>query len=247
MSSLLLIPARMQSQRLPDKPLREIHGKPMLLHVYERATQAACGPVYVVTGDEVIETFMHEQGGDVIRTEHAHMTGSDRIYEAWQSLPQAEQYDIIVCVQGDLPNLDPALVQEVVAHARQPEVDVATLACVSHDEEEFHNPNVVKVVLGKQEASGAFRALYFSRAAIPHGKGPHIHHIGIYAYKAEALKRYVALQQSPLEKQERLEQLRALEAGMVIMVGLVNTAPLSVDTKEDLIMVEQQMKESLHG
>lgn len=233
MSALVLIPARMASTRLPDKPLADIAGKPMIVHVLERAREAAIGPVVVACDDPRIRDAVAAAGGRAVMTRDDHQSGSDRIFEAVEAIDPAGAHDVIVNVQGDLPTLDPALARAAAALLDDPAVDIGTLAAEIRVEAERTNPNVVKAV-GSPIGPARQRALYFTRATAPWGEGPHFHHIGLYAYRRAALARFVGLPPSPLERREKLEQLRALEAGMRIDVAVVETVPLGVDTAEDL-------------
>jgi 3-deoxy-manno-octulosonate cytidylyltransferase (CMP-KDO synthetase) len=230
---LILIPARMASTRLPGKPLADIAGKPMIVHVLRRAQAAKVGPVVVATDDEAIATAVEKAGGRAIMTRSDHTSGSDRIFEALGVADPEGYARIVVNVQGDLPTLDPGAVKAALGPLADPAVDIATIAAEITIDDERTNPNVVKVV-GSPVAPFRLRALYFTRATAPYGEGPLYHHIGVYAYRRPALERFVKLAPSPLEQRERLEQLRALEAGMRIDVAIVESAPLGVDTPEDL-------------
>jgi 3-deoxy-manno-octulosonate cytidylyltransferase (CMP-KDO synthetase) len=241
---LVLIPARMASTRLPGKPLADIAGLPMIVHVLRRAEAAEVGPVVVATDSEAIATAVEKAGGRAIMTRSDHPSGSDRIHEALGIV--GGRAGIVVNVQGDLPTLSPADLRAALEPLADPAVDIATIAAEIRDEAERDDPNVVKVVgspvagalgagaLGASEPPSRLRALYFTRATAPYGDGPLYHHIGIYAYRRAALERFVSLQPSPLEKREKLEQLRAIEAGMRIDVAIVDTVPLGVDTPADL-------------
>jgi len=228
---LVLIPARMASARLPGKPLADIAGLPMIVHVLRRAEAAAVGPVAVATDSEAIAAAVEKAGGRAVMTRADHVSGSDRIFEALGALDTPAR--IIVNVQGDLPTLAPQDVRAALGPLADAEVDIATLAAEIRDEGERVNPNVVKVV-GTPIGARRLRALYFTRATAPFGDGPLYHHIGLYAYRRAALERFVGLPPSALERRERLEQLRALEAGMRIDVTIVDTLPLGVDMPEDL-------------
>ena len=230
---LILIPARMASTRLPGKPLADIAGMPMIVHVLRRAEAARLGPVVVATDDETIAAAVEKAGGRALLTRADHASGSDRIFEALGVLDPQGRARIVVNVQGDLPTLSPADLVAALKPFDDPAVDIATLAAEITKPEERDNPNVVKVV-GSPVAPRRLRALYFTRARAPAGEGPLYHHIGLYAYRRAALERFVKLPPSPLEQRERLEQLRALEAGMRIDVAIVDTVPLGVDTPEDL-------------
>ncbi|MBS0268338.1 MAG: 3-deoxy-manno-octulosonate cytidylyltransferase [Proteobacteria bacterium] len=231
--TLILIPARMQATRLPGKPLADIHGKPMIVHVWRRATEAKAGRVVVATDSAEILKAVKAAGGEAVMTRADHASGSDRIHEALTAIDPGRKADIIVNLQGDLPTLDPLLVTECIAPLATGDTDIATLAAVISDEEERGNPNVVKVV-GTPIGENRLRALYFTRATAPHGEGPFFHHIGIYAYRRDSLERFVSLPPGTLERREKLEQLRALEAQMRIDVAIVDTVPLGVDTPADL-------------
>jgi len=230
---IVLIPARMSSTRLPGKPLADIHGEPMIVHVWRRAVEADIGPVLVAADDSRIVAAIEAVGGRAALTRRDHDSGSDRIFEAVGAFDPSERYDVVVNVQGDLPTIEKSAVRAAVGPLSDSAVDIATLATPIRRAEERDDPNVVKAV-GTEVAPGRLRALYFTRARAPWGEGPLFYHIGLYAYRREALARFVALPPSPLERREKLEQLRALEAGMRIDIALVDVAPLGVDTPEDL-------------
>jgi 3-deoxy-manno-octulosonate cytidylyltransferase (CMP-KDO synthetase) len=232
-SPLVLIPARLAATRLPGKPLADVCGVPMIVQVWRRAREADIGPVAVATDDATIFAAVKDHGGEAVMTRADHPSGSDRIFEALGRLDAQGRHDAIVNVQGDLPTIDPAAIRAAVRPLADPAVDVATLAAEIVREEERTNPNVVKVV-GSPIGETRLRALYFTRATAPWGEGPLFHHIGLYAYRRAALERFVGLAPSPLERREKLEQLRALEAGMRIDVEIVATVPLGVDTPDDL-------------
>lgn len=231
---IVMVPARLASTRLPDKPLALIGGRPMIEHVWRRACEADVGPVVVATDALAIADAIRAVGGTAILTRADHPAGSDRISEAVERLDPDRRHDIVVNVQGDLPTLDPAVVRAALGLLDDPAVAIGTLAAVIGHPEEGDDPHVVKVV-GTAIEPGRLRALYFTRARAPSGPGPLLHHIGLYAYRREALQRFVSLPMSPLEARERLEQLRALEAGLRIDVALVDTVPLGVDTEAELI------------
>jgi 3-deoxy-manno-octulosonate cytidylyltransferase (CMP-KDO synthetase) len=234
---LILIPARLASTRLPGKPLAEIAGLPMIVHVLRRAEAAALGPVVVATDSPEIAAAVDKSGGRAVMTRADHASGSDRIFEALGKVDPAGRVDIVVNVQGDLPTVAPAVIAASLAPLADPAVDIATLAAEITKPAERTNPNVVKVVgtpVSTRTPPARLRALYFTRATAPTGEGPLYHHIGLYAYRRAALERFVTLPPSTLEQREKLEQLRALEAGMRIDVAIVDTVPLGVDTPEDL-------------
>ncbi len=238
---LILIPARMASTRLPGKPLADIAGEPMIVQVLRRAEAAGLGPVVVATDVETIATAVEKAGGRAIMTRADHVSGSDRIFEALGVVDPEGRAKIVVNVQGDLPTLDPGALKAALALLADPAVEIATLAAEIRDADERVNPNVVKVV-GSPVAPRRLHALYFTRATAPSGDGPLYHHIGLYAYRRAALERFVKLPPSPLELRERLEQLRALEAGMRIDVAVVDAVPLGVDTPEDLETARRALK-----
>jgi len=223
----------MASTRLPGKPLAEIAGAPMIVHVARRAAESGMGRVVVATDTAAVADAVATHGFEAVMTRADHQSGSDRIHEALSALDPAGMVETVINVQGDLPTIDPATIIASAAPLENPEVDVATLGVEITREEEKTNPNVVKIV-GSPVSSGRLRALYFTRATAPWGEGPLYHHIGLYAYRRAALERFVSLPPSPLEKRERLEQLRALEAGMRIDASVVATVPLGVDTPDDL-------------
>jgi len=252
---IVVIPARLASTRLPNKPLADIHGEPMIVHVWRRAIEAAIGPVLVACGEAAIVAAVKAAGGEAVLTRPDHPSGSDRIFEALQKVDPDGRHDAVVNLQGDLPTVDPQAIRAVLAPLAEPAVDIGTIATLIASAEERDNPNMVKVAVAFPEppvglptfALGASvglpaeapsakvgRALYFSRLPVPSGEGPHYHHVGIYAFRRAALARFVALPPGRLERRERLEQLRALEAGMRIDVALVDSAPFGVDTPADL-------------
>lgn len=235
----VFIPARLASTRLPDKPLALIHGEPMILHVWRRAVAAAIGPVIVAAADAAIAEAVIAAGGRCILTDPALASGSDRVHAALQVIDPDGEIATIVNVQGDLPTIDPALIGRVLEPLADPAVDIATLVCAISDPDERTRPSVVKAAVAWQPGGRIGRALYFSRATIPWGEGELLHHIGLYAYRREALIRFVGLPAAALEQRESLEQLRALEAGMRIDVARVTTVPLGVDTPDDLERARQ--------
>ena len=234
---LVLIPARVAATRLPGKPLADIGGEPMIVHVLRRAQEADIGPVIVATDAPEIAAAVEKAKGRAVLTRPDHASGSDRIFEALGRADPDRRAKIVVNLQGDEPTLDPNAVRAALAPLADDSVDIATLAAEIRGEAERSNPNVVKVVgtpIGGGPAVARLRALYFTRTTAPWGEGPLYHHIGLYAYRRSALERFVSLPPSPLERREKLEQLRALEAGMRIDVAIVDSVPLGVDTPEDL-------------
>jgi 3-deoxy-manno-octulosonate cytidylyltransferase (CMP-KDO synthetase) len=238
---LILIPARMAATRLPGKPLADIAGRPMIEHVIRRAKAARLGEVIVATDSEPIFAAVEKAGTRALMTSADHASGSDRIFEALQIADPDGKIRVVVNVQGDLPTLAADDLRSAVALLDDPAVDIGTLAAEIVKDEERTNPNVVKLV-GSPVAPGRLRALYFTRATAPYGEGPLYHHIGLYAYRRAALERFVALPPSMLEKREKLEQLRALEAGMRIDASIVSSVPLGVDTPEDLEAARRILK-----
>jgi len=235
---VILIPARLQASRLPDKPLADLHGKPMVVHVADRARAAQIGPVFVATDDEIIAKTVAAHAHTAIMTASSHQSGSDRISEALQKIDPDGKFDIIVNVQGDLPTIDPGIIAQALKPMEEGAVDIATLCAEITEPQEKTDPNIVKLV-GSPLGNQRLRALYFTRACAPYGDGPLYHHIGLYAYRRAALTRFVALPPSPLECREKLEQLRALEAGMRIDAEIVDDVPLGVDTPQDLERARQ--------
>jgi 3-deoxy-manno-octulosonate cytidylyltransferase (CMP-KDO synthetase) len=230
---LVLIPARMAATRLPGKPLADVGGRPMIVEVARRAVAAGIGRVAVATDAPEIAAAVTAAGLEAVMTRADHPSGSDRIFEALTTLDPAGEVEIVVNVQGDLPTIRPDTIRRALIPLSETSADISTLAAEITLAEERTDPNVVKVV-GSPLAPGLLRALYFTRATAPFGEGPLYHHIGLYAYRRAALQRFVSLPPSPLERREKLEQLRALEAGMRINVAVVDAVPLGVDTPSHL-------------
>ncbi|MEL6203652.1 MAG: 3-deoxy-manno-octulosonate cytidylyltransferase [Pseudomonadota bacterium] len=235
MNPIIIIPARMASTRLPGKPLADIAGKPMIIQVAERAQEADCAKVIVATDDRAVFDAVRDHNHHAIMTRQDHQSGTDRIAEALALTDPDAAHDTIINVQGDLPTIPPQDIRASLKPLEANECDIATLGTIISDPEEKTNENVVKIV-GSDTGhdNGILRALYFTRATAPWGEGPLYHHIGLYAFRRAALERFVTLQPSTLEKRERLEQLRALEAGMQIHAAIIDTVPLGVDTPADL-------------
>lgn len=234
MNPIVVIPSRLASIRLPDKPLADILGRPMIVHVLERAREANIGPVAVACADRAVAEAVAAVGGTAVLTDPSLPSGSDRVHAALASLDPQGVYDVVVNLQGDLPTIPASQVRAVVTPLDDPAVDIATLVAPILDEAEAALPSVVKAACAFDRGRAVSPALYFSRAPIPAGEGPRWHHIGVYAYRREALARFVSLPESPLERREKLEQLRALEAGMRIACTRVDHAPFGVDTPDDL-------------
>jgi len=237
---IIIIPARMESHRLPGKPLADIGGRPMIVHVMERASEAAIGPVVAAAGDPAIADAVRAAGGRAILTRPDHPSGSDRVFEAFEAIAAIEtrdgaaEYDAVINLQGDLPTIGPETIRAVLEPLADPAVDLATLVAEITDEAERSDPNVVKAAMSFPAGGTIGRALYFSRATVPSGAGAHYHHIGIYAFRPASLRRFVGLPPGKLEGIERLEQLRALEGGMRISAARVDRVPVGVDTPADL-------------
>jgi 3-deoxy-manno-octulosonate cytidylyltransferase (CMP-KDO synthetase) len=242
---IILIPARLASTRLPGKPLADIAGAPMIVHVWRRAVAAEVAPVVVACGDPEIAEAIAAVGGQAVLTDPQLPTGSDRIHQAIMRLDPERRHDAVVNVQGDLPMLDPAAIRTALAGLADPKIDIATLAAIIEDGTALADTSVNKVVAGFVDPALPARALYFSKAVVPWGDGPHYEHIGLYAYRRTALERFVASPRGVLEQRERLEQLRALEAGMWISVSLIEPGSLGVqvDTPADLERARRSMQQ----
>jgi 3-deoxy-manno-octulosonate cytidylyltransferase (CMP-KDO synthetase) len=233
--TIILIPARLASTRLPDKPLAEIGGVPMIVQVWRRARAAEVGPVVVACAEQAIADAVAAHGGDAVLTDPDLPSGTDRICQALAALDPERGFQRVINLQGDLPTLEPAAIRAALEPLSELGCDIGTLAVATEDPEEKADPSVVKAVIALDaERPRLGRGLYFTRATAPSGPGPVFHHIGIYAYRRAILERFAELPPSPLEQRERLEQLRALEAGMSVGVALVDTVPLGVDTPHDL-------------
>lgn len=239
---VVLIPARMAATRLPDKPMADICGKPMIVQVLDRAREADVGPVVVATDSPVIMDVIHAAGGHAVMTRSDHPSGSDRIHEAIEAFDPAGKYDVVINVQGDLPTIAPDPIRAALALTQDSAVDIATIVAEITRDEERTASSVVKAV-GTPLGGKRYRALYFTRATAPTGEGPLFHHIGLYAYRRAALSRFVGLKPGWLETREKLEQLRALENGMRIDFSVVDTVPLGVDTPDDLERARSLLRE----
>jgi 3-deoxy-manno-octulosonate cytidylyltransferase (CMP-KDO synthetase) len=231
---IVVVPARMASSRLPGKPLADIAGEPMIVHVWRRAMAAGVGPVVVACAEPEIAEAVRQVGGTAVLTRPDHPSGSDRVHEAVERVDPEGKHDVVINLQGDAPTLDAAVVAAVLEPLAEPAVDIATLAVPITEPGEALNPNFVKAVVSMAPGARIGRALYFSRHPVPSGDGPLWHHFGLYAYRRTALRRFVSLPPAPLELRERLEQLRALEHGMRIDVGIVRIHHFDVNTPEDL-------------
>ena len=237
----IIIPSRLDAQRLPDKPLRLINNKEMILHVYNAAVSSKAGEVYVATPDKKIIDIIKKAGGNAVKTSDEHETGTDRIFEVFKN-ELVEYPNIIINLQGDMPNIKPQSISDLVSYMKKGKCDIGTLASDFSSKEEIKNSNAVKVIVERKLSSNTFsNALDFFREE-ENLKDNLYHHIGIYAFTNRALLRYVGLKRTKLELDRNLEQLRALENNMSIHVGYVGTSPLSVDTEEDLIEVKKIME-----
>ena len=231
---IILIPARLAATRFPNKPLAQMHGEPMITHVWKRAVETGIGPVIVAAGDQEIVDVICRAGGKALLTDPELPSGSDRIHAALCEYDPDLKYDVVINVQGDLPTIETRAIQTCLLPLANEEVDIATIGAVIKRKTEFSDPNVVKAIASVPKGKKIGRCLYFTRATAPAGDGPLIHHIGLYAYRRVALEQFVALPSGVLEKRETLEQLRALEAGLRIDIALVDTVPIGVDTPSDL-------------
>jgi 3-deoxy-manno-octulosonate cytidylyltransferase (CMP-KDO synthetase) len=232
--TLIVIPARMQASRMPGKPLADIAGEPLIVHVWRRAMAAGRGRVVVATDAQEIAAAIARVGGEAVMTRSDHASGSDRVCEAARLVDPDGTFAIVLNLQGDLPGLDTRIIDDCLAPLQDSAPHIATIAAEITNPEDRTNPNSVKVVGTPTAVPGRLRALYFTRATAPAGDGPLYHHFGMYAYRRAALERFVSLPPSLLEKREKLEQLRALEDGMRIDVTLVDTVPVEVNTPADL-------------
>jgi 3-deoxy-manno-octulosonate cytidylyltransferase (CMP-KDO synthetase) len=243
--TVIVIPARMQSTRLPDKPLADICGTPMIVHVWRRAMEAGAGRVVVATDDEAIQSAVRQAGGEAVMTRRDHVSGTDRVFEAVSQIDAGGECEIVVNLQGDMPTLDPKLVLACLEPLETPLTKggphITTIAAEITDVALRADPNVVKAVGSPLKGTNKLRALYFTRSEAPYGKGPLLHHEGLYAYRRSALERFVSLPPSSLELRESLEQLRALEDGMRIEIALVDRVPLGVNTPADLELARRAL------
>lgn len=239
---LIIIPSRMNAVRLPNKPLADIGGKPMIARMVERALAANIGRIIVATDHQDIADIAEKEGAVAVMTDPDLPSGTDRVWAAASQIDPEGKHEIIVNLQGDMPTFKPEIINQTVDVLKhQPQSDISTLVALITTEEEKNTDAVVKAIVSWQ-SDQLGRGLYFTRATAP-SSGDLWHHLGIYAYRREAIKKFVTLPPSPLEKQERLEQLRALEAGMIIGIGKASEAPLGVDTQETLELARKQFKE----
>jgi 3-deoxy-manno-octulosonate cytidylyltransferase (CMP-KDO synthetase) len=242
LNPIIVIPARLAATRLPGKPLADINGKPMIVHVMSRALAARAGPVAVACGDTSIAEAVLEAGGVAVMTDPALPSGSDRVFAALAALDPGCEHDVVINLQGDFPTLRPEALATVLAPLADPQCDIATLVTPVTSAEEAALPSVVKTACVFAPGAATARALYFSRSVIPAGEGQLWHHIGIYAYRRAALARFVALPETLLEQREKLEQLRALEAGMIVGCAAIPEGPFGVDTPADLERARRELR-----
>lgn len=236
-NTLVIIPARMAASRLPGKPLADILGRPMIARVIERARLSGLSGIAVAAAEPQIVAAAQAAGARAVLTDPALPSGTDRIHAALGALDPDGRVEVVVNLQGDMPTFEPSLLSACLRVLEVlPEADIATLVSPSTDPAERADPNVVKAVLAGNGTRPVARCLYFTRADAPSGPGPVLRHVGLYAYRRAALERFVAAPPSPLEERERLEQLRALELGLVIGAGVVDSFPKGVDTPEHLEM-----------
>jgi 3-deoxy-manno-octulosonate cytidylyltransferase (CMP-KDO synthetase) len=234
MNPIVLIPARMAATRLPDKPLADIAGQPLIVRVLRQAEAAGIGPVAVAAGDPEIVEAVESSGGRAVLTDPALPSGSDRILAALRTLDPERRHDAVINLQGDIPFADPGLVRQCAALLEaRPDCDISTIVVEKSDPDELRNPDVVKAILTFPAGREAGRALYFTRSIL-YGEGPVWHHIGLYGYRRAALERFTAAAPSPLERREKLEQLRALELGLSIWAAVAADAPIEVNGPADL-------------
>lgn len=241
MNVIVVIPARMGSTRLPGKVLADVAGRPMILHVLARALEADVGPVAVACAEPEVADAVRAHGGTAVLTDPALPRGSDRVHAALATLDPDGRRGVVVNLQGDLPTIPPGFLRAVLRPLDDPAYDIGTLVAPVTSEEEARAPSVVKAACSFEDGREVAPAPYFSRAAVPHGDGPLWHHVGVYAFRRAALDRFVRLPESPLERRESLEQLRAIEAGMRIGCARVDHAPRGVDTPEDLERVRREL------
>ncbi len=241
--TVIIIPVRMASTRLPGKPLADICGKPMFIHVVEQAIKSKVADIYIACCEEEVAITAKFYMQKAVLTNPKHISGTDRIYEALDFVDKAKRYKYIINLQGDLPNIEPKLIAKVLeVLKRNPKADIATLCALIEDKPDEDNPNIVKPVITFHNRKGEVgRALYFTRSRVPYGEGPIYQHIGIYAYTREALEKFVTLTPTYLETREKLEQLRAVENDMIVDIAIVTDTPIGVDTMEDLIKVREML------
>ncbi len=231
--TIILIPARIGSTRLPRKPLLKINGREMILHVWDKAQNTKAEKVVVATDSQEIAEVLHKEGAEVILTNPSHQSGTDRIYEALNILDKEKSYEYIINLQGDLPNISSDVINLGIDNIRNTDADILTYCREIDNPIDVSNPNIVKIATHKEE-NDELNAIYFSRSPIPYGADTYLEHIGIYVYKRDALDRFVSMDPSTLETTEKLEQLRALGGSMKINLILVDDKIISIDTIDDV-------------
>ncbi len=242
-NTAIIIPTRLGAKRFPNKPLAKINNVPMIIHVLNRAKESKVGEVFVATPDDEIFRIVKENGGNAILTKHDHPSGSDRVYEVYLNEIKDNNVDLIINLQGDMPNIKPKSISKLVKLMRNNNCDIGTLASNIKDKSEIVDPNIVKVLTNQTLKENNFIiAKDFFRTKKDLSNEKIYHHIGLYIFTKDALSRYVKLVRSKLEIERNLEQMRAIENSMIIKVGLADSIPLSVDTEEDLIKVRKEME-----
>tara|TARA_B100001123_G_scaffold430004_1_gene549286 strand:- start:394 stop:1137 length:744 start_codon:yes stop_codon:yes gene_type:complete len=243
-NTVIIIPARLGAKRFPNKPLAKINNEPMIIHVLNRAKESKIGEVYVATPDDLIFKIVKENGGNAILTKGDHLTGSDRIFEAYEKIKEFKNnVNLILNLQGDMPNIKPSSISKLVELMKNNNCDIGTMASHIKDKSDLTDPNVVKVHIDKILTDNSFfEAKDFFRTKDNLRNEKIYHHIGIYAFTNNALTKYVKLARSKLEIDRNLEQMRALDNNMRLKVGLSDSTPLSIDTEEDLSKVSKQME-----
>ena len=241
MENLIIIPARLESSRLPNKPLAEIAGLPMIIHVMNRAIESKCGDVIIATPNKEIFDIVNFYNGIAIMTKFSHESGSDRIFEALERYDKNKKYKIIINLQGDLPNIDPLLINLTYKLLiENSSADISTLCSPIFDNKEIENPNIVKAYI-----KSLVKPIYADDFVRKPGSYEHkklFHHLGIYGYKRRSLKKFISMSQSPREKELKLEQLRALDNGMKIVIDLTDNIPIGVDTENDLNNIRKEFE-----
>ena len=231
--TIIIIPARMAATRLPGKPLMIIDNKPMIVHIWEKASQTLADKVIVATDSNAIINEIHKRGGVAVKTKSDHKTGSDRIYEALLKTDDSENYSYIMNLQGDIPTVKPELINLAIEKIKKTDADIITFARKITNKKDITDPNVVKIAIDFDRVGSESSALYFSRLPIPYGEGEFYEHIGLYMYKRHALKKFILSDQTKIEKRENLEQIRALENNLKINAILIKDNIIGVDTIED--------------
>jgi 3-deoxy-manno-octulosonate cytidylyltransferase (CMP-KDO synthetase) len=240
-NTAIIIPTRLGASRFPNKPLEKINNIPMIIHVVNRAKESKVGEVFVATPDQEIFDLVNKNGDKAILTNQDHSSGSDRIYEVY-SQKLKNNFDLIINLQGDMPNIKPDTILKLKNFMRNDNCDIGTMASHIKNKNEISDINVVKVYIEEKLKENNFLVAkdFFRTKKISSNEGIY-HHIGIYAFTNAALTKYVKLSRSKLEIERNLEQMRAMENNLIIKVGLCNSNPLSVDTEQDLIKIRKEM------